>query len=215
MKKIAFFLVVALALAFACTVPSWAVNRMLVLDGNGDCVGIEDSPSLAIEGSVTLEAWVYPLEIRGWHQIIVKGDNAFCEEPYYLRMERNPEVTIEFGFWEPEVPDSMEFVESKIKVQVIMGKWNHIAGVLDVENQTMNLYLNGELLASKETEWSTGTGRAMPLNIGAMTDGSQFFIGFRRKMVGKHGLKLATSSSPDSNIYQSGVSALLMKTWVG
>jgi len=151
---------------------------MLVLDGNGDYVDIEDSPSLDINGSVTLEAWVYPLEVRGWRQIIAKGDTAFCEDPYYLRMEADSEIKIEFGFWQPKIPDSIDLIESRVTPQVVMRKWIHIAGVLDVENHTMNLYLNGELLESKATEGSTGTDRAMPINIGAMTDGSQFFKGF-------------------------------------
>lgn len=182
MKRKMFFvasLYLAILMMIACA-PRKVKNRVLALDGDGDYVAIEDSLSLTIEGSATLEAWIYPLEIKGWSQIIAKGDTAFREEPYYLRMENDPEMTIEieFGFWQPGMREAVDFIELRVAPQVVIKKWNHIAAVLDFESRIMKLYLNGVPLVSQATEWRIGTDRAMPVNIGAMTDGSQFFRGF-------------------------------------
>ena len=174
-----FLLILPICVFTWLTTPSWAVNKVLALDGNGDYVAINDSPSLNIGGSVTLEAWVYPVKVKGWCQIVAKGDPVGGEDPYYLRvMPDKTKIEIEFGFWDPNSgKPKLWSVKSQIDSQVIIKRWSHIAGVLDAENHVMLLYLNGRQIASKSTEWQTGTNRNMPINIGAI-HGTQLFEGF-------------------------------------
>jgi len=47
-------------------------GQALSFDGVNDRININDSASLDLIGGMTLEAWVYPTALSGWHTVIMK-----------------------------------------------------------------------------------------------------------------------------------------------
>jgi Concanavalin A-like lectin/glucanases superfamily len=47
-------------------------GQALCFDGVNDRININDSASLDLTGGMTLEAWVYPTALSGWHTVIMK-----------------------------------------------------------------------------------------------------------------------------------------------
>ncbi|MBC8229048.1 hypothetical protein H8E77_05825 [bacterium] len=71
------------------TTPSFAVNRVLSLDGDGDYVEVKDSASLnAINSQVTMEACIKATAFTStWMPLIYKGDKLtpnFSNRSYTL-----------------------------------------------------------------------------------------------------------------------------------
>jgi len=72
------------------TLPAFAVNRVLNLDGDGDYVEMEDNEALNNIGlQVTMEAWIKATEFPNtWMPIIYKGDertsDGFSNRSYAL-----------------------------------------------------------------------------------------------------------------------------------
>ncbi|MFI7385470.1 glycoside hydrolase family 2 TIM barrel-domain containing protein [Streptomyces sp. NPDC049813] len=113
---------------------------------------------LDLRGSLTLEAWVTPY-VRGYDQpILAKGDTQ-----YALKQSGR---TLEF------------FIHSD--GQWITASWttpdegwagteHHVAGVLDADQGTLTLYVDGAVKATKATT-RTPSGNTAPLSIGGEVD---------------------------------------------
>ena len=66
--KITLIILLTFIIAFI-TMPAFAVNRVLSLDGDGDYVQVPDADSLDLTANFTFEAWVFPATTSGVNTI--------------------------------------------------------------------------------------------------------------------------------------------------
>ncbi len=86
--------------------------------------------SLNIVGSVTVEAWVYPMTNTGIRYVVFKGN---VSNGYYLRINSNG--TVGFG------TNGINRINSTQTVP--QNKWTHIAGSYNVNNDEFKIFVNG------------------------------------------------------------------------
>jgi len=128
-------------------VPQWSEKGVkggcLEFDGNDNYVFVSSSESLdspGRTGRLTVEAWLYR-EDAGTTGFIVKKEGSFGVQIIPWDTSR-----LQFAVWDREL--GYVFVETKtgvLKEKV----WQHIAGVCD--GKSLKIYINGALIASKET----------------------------------------------------------------
>jgi Concanavalin A-like lectin/glucanases superfamily len=119
-------------------------ERALVFDGVDDCVTIQNSPSLDLKGSLTLEARV---KVDGDEdgQIIWRGDTRAEHDPYELHVhEGHMEFRVDTVF---RGRIRLCTVRSRKPVD---GKWHWWAGVCDRTVGMLYLYRDGVLEAATE-----------------------------------------------------------------
>ena len=133
----------------------------LMFDGNDDLVSIPDAPSLDLSTRMTLEAWVYPISVGGWRDVIYKANNA-----YWLAGSSDPSSAPSTG---GAFSDAL-----KAAGPLPLGTWSHLAAA---HNGTqLLLYVNGAQVASKpESDLIPIT--SLPLTIGGDAIYDQFWHG--------------------------------------
>ena len=145
-------------------------GNSLSFDGSNDWVKINDASSLDLTTSVTVEAWVYPDELRSgwWYCVLAKDVQGGAA--YYLAANsdlNNPEFGIKTEDWKWNAlhgGPSLRQVTS----------WVHLAATYDGAIQ--RLYVNGTQVSSRAQ-----SGRMMvsssPLYIGRSGVWSEYFKG--------------------------------------
>ena len=131
------------------TTPSFAVNRVLSLDGDGDYVEVKDSASLnAINSQVTMEACIKATAFTStWMPLIYKGDKLtpnFSNRSYTLWLNSS-------GFIELTSAPSLGgqiYLDSPSGL-IALNRWYHIAGVIDAKSGKMKIFINGTEVASQ------------------------------------------------------------------
>ncbi len=104
-------------------------NQAANFNGGG-YIAAPNTLSLNIVGSVTVEAWVYPMTNSGIRYIVFKGN---ASNGYYLRLNSNG--TVGFGTNGINRINSTETVPQ--------GRWSHIAGSYNVNNDEFKIFVNG------------------------------------------------------------------------
>ncbi len=97
---------------------------------NGSYIACPNTLSLNIVGSLTVEAWVYPMVNSGTRYVVFKGN---ASNGYYLRINSNG--TISLG------TNGTNRITSTALIPA--GKWSHIAGSYNVSNNGYKLFVNG------------------------------------------------------------------------
>jgi hypothetical protein len=152
----------------------YGAGHALDLDGVTDHVTILDSPSLDISGSVTMEAWVKLDGAEGKHDILVKGDEG--RKAYSLSSETNEDGLSSLSI---ATTGNVEAVSSSA-FMMESHEWYHVAGVIDVDNGTHSLYVNGELVHTVSVNGLTGsslTPNNDPLSIGKSSGEGDYLDG--------------------------------------
>ena len=140
-------------------------NGEASFDGIDDFAEIPNSNSLLFENQITLSAWVYVQEYKNdWPKILVKPYTTFSDpwELFCLDLNQhgnNPRFVITDG-----TPGGQIKVVSNAAVNLEINRWYHVLGAYD--GQTASLYLDGELIASKQAAIQFNN-IAMPLSIGS------------------------------------------------
>ena len=138
-------------------------------DGRDDYVSIGDPDSLQIVGEITMAAWIKIDSARGVGGIITKGLSRSPRGMVFLRVVNN---RLQVGSWSGRI-----YAATTRLSRDDFGAWMHVAGTYD--GSSWNLYLNGELVASRnasqgaiavESDWAigalgTGTGQFFRGNI--------------------------------------------------
>jgi len=112
----------------------------LQFDGYNTVVALDPADSPHIADGLTLEAWIaigaYPWN---WCPIVQQGDDA----GYALGIDAHAHA----GF-KLQVGDAFEELMSETRLE--RHRWYHLAGAYDMTSGMMELYLDGDLIASKK-----------------------------------------------------------------
>jgi len=103
-------------------------------------VSIPDSPDFELSETLTLEAWIYPIEYGGI--VLLRGDDRGGYDTWQVDLMTEKHISFVFNS-----ADNQGFAVSA-PIQLL--QWQHIAAVFD--RGTMSLYINGILSAQKKTE---------------------------------------------------------------
>ena len=115
----------------------------LILDGDSSFVEVGGTDNLNnITQQVTVSLWIKPTDFPNrYAPIIFKGDERksnFSHRSYILYLRENGKIQIASS---PDGRGQQTFYTASDTIQ--LGKWYHIAGVINAETDTMRLYING------------------------------------------------------------------------
>ena len=128
------------------TPPTFAQNRVLSLDGDGDYVEVADSESLnAINSQVTMEAWIKPTAFPSeWIAIVHKADERTPNSrygTYVLHLNSAGFIHLASG------GKGSMYLNSPAG-SIALNTWYHVTGVINAKNGVMRIFLNGAEVAS-------------------------------------------------------------------
>ena len=172
-----YVILMMVAMGMFTTIPAFAVNRVLSLDGDGDYVEIEASESLnAIKSGVTMEAWIKVAKFKGnWMPIVYKGDQRTedrSNRSYFLQLHRSGSI-----FLDSTSSDQRNVALSSPFNSIALNTWYHVAGIIDGNSGVMKILLNGNEIASKGFRKGIRVS-SLPLWIGWTHEGHQLFSPF-------------------------------------
>jgi len=131
-------------------------GKGIAFDGLNATVEVRNSPTLNITQSITITAWIMPIQSKG---LIVGKEDA-----YGMALE---EEGIKWVIW------GDEFVA---KVKITVQEWHHLALVYDFDAKKRFVYFNGKLIAEKETSVTIPVSN-QPLSIGKWATLGEAFNG--------------------------------------
>ena len=138
------FIILLTLITALITQPSFAVNPVLSLDGDGDYVEITNSENLnAINSQVTMEAWIKATAFPGqWMFIVYKGDKRVSNEcrnrSYTLMLNSSGFISL------ASAPEGQAQIDiSSTGGLIALNTWYHVAGVVDAKNRVMRIFING------------------------------------------------------------------------
>jgi photosystem II stability/assembly factor-like uncharacterized protein len=145
-------------------------NYALKFDGDYDYVKIPADNSLNMaNSSVSLSAWIKSSGSSNGEQVIIEHDN-FWESTGSYQLTSYGSYLIRFSF--SNINDNLDY-----EINFNDGKWHHIVGMLDTDNNIARLYYDGVLVVEKTVYREIGTSIA-PTFIGCRWWGNgQFFNG--------------------------------------
>lgn len=158
------------AITDAVWVPSQVgYGNALEFNGTSAQVTIPNSASLSLTTAMTLEAWVFPTVVQGWHAVIGKNTGAYFLKASSASAISNPGGGPAVG-GEFATGDQYTFGPAALTVN----KWTHLGATFD--GAVVQLYVNGVQVASQSQTMpllpTTGT-----LQIGTSSPWGQFFAG--------------------------------------
>lgn len=141
-------------------------GNALSFNGTSDWVTVNDSASLDLTNSMTLEAWVYPTTtMSSWRSVLLKEQSVGLAYALYANSDSNqPVASLNIG------SDQNLSGGSALAANT----WVHLAATYD--GGTQRLYVNGSQIASK-TQTGNITVSSGALRIGGNSVWSEFFKG--------------------------------------
>ena len=137
-------------------------GKALSFSGTSCLVTINDSASLDLTSEMTLEAWVYPMALGGWRDIIFKGTDI------YFLMGSTPQAQ------RPCAGGSFTSTNAYGLAALPTNTWTHLVGTYD--GATLRLYTNGVLVSSRAQTGAIATS-AGALSIGGDSTYGQYWNG--------------------------------------
>jgi hypothetical protein len=147
-------------------------GKALTFDGVNDWVTVNDSSTLDLSSTMTIEAWVFPTAINGWESVILKEANGDLAYGLYSDNNgndsggpRRPIVSVRQGgntYWTPGA------------AQVALNNWSHLAATFDGSN--LKMYVNGTLASTLSAPGSISVS-ANPLRMGGNSVWGEWFDG--------------------------------------
>ena len=124
-------------------------------DGVDDMIEVPDQPAFHFTAAMTVAAWVKPTSTAGLRTIVNKW---YSPDSYLLRIA---DGHFQFCLAFPGGPWGQT---ESVSFPAEAATWTHVAGVYD--GHTIRLYLNGQLVASKDAAHGNIQDSARPLVIG-------------------------------------------------
>jgi len=126
------------------------VDLAFLVNGTDSAVNLGDPPGLRFTNSFSIEAWIWinnpPSAQQGQAQIFFRGQSDPCLDPYFLSL--TADGTLRFHIADGSgAPCDVDVYTAPVAT----GEWTHVAAVLDTSNETMSVFLNGELAAQVNT----------------------------------------------------------------
>ena len=125
-------------------------GNAILLDGTNDFIRIPDAPHLDGMASLTIEAWFCPLNPQGSNRIIWKSDGGdiYSHRSYEIQFKNSlNEAYAEF------FSGTSGWTElSKNEMQLMTNQWIHVAATYDSINGIAQLYMNGQLAVSVNSQ---------------------------------------------------------------
>ncbi|NIO44221.1 MAG: hypothetical protein GTN36_01535 [Candidatus Aenigmarchaeota archaeon] len=151
-------------------------GKALEFDGIDDYVEVEDTSSISLSDTFTLEAWVYPINIDSTiskQHIIAKGDGNNPTE-YTLHFDdlEKPTKKVEFKANELDTEGSDTYIQAPYTYGADV--WSHI--LANYNGTTLNIYINGNLTEFEDVFEGTVGDSSLPLRIGSAKS-AEFFNG--------------------------------------
>ncbi len=198
------------AFEFTQTAQAAVKDTYLSFDGTDDLVVAADSASLKQSSSFTLETWVnfrsFPAS-GSYVALLYKGGNAEVagqNNNYAMLLDNNISgagLNLSFSFENTAGTDFPVIVP----VNLTLNTWYHIAGVRNVSNNTLTLYLNG-------TQIGQATNITASPDLGATTFGAGLLVnGFMDDIriwnVARTASQISSSMNSELAGNESGLSA--------
>ena len=139
----------------------------LMLNGDSSFVEINGTDSLNnITQQVTVSLWIKPTDFPNrYAPIIFRGDERtsnLSHRSYILYLRENGKIQIASS---PDGQGQRSFYTASDTIQ--LGKWYHLAGVINAETDTMQLYINGVEVGNTNFRGEKGFYQSQkPLRIG-------------------------------------------------
>ncbi len=120
--------------------------RSLSFDGVEQLVDLGNPETLDVGGPVTISAWIRPLALDGFRNIVAHG---FRRDPGQELTLRINDGVYEFNVWEGGVFD--HYARAPVPSGDV-DNWHHLAGTYD--GQAYRLYRDGRLMAEREDDFA-------------------------------------------------------------
>lgn len=147
-------------------------NYALSFDGSSDFVQVTNAPSLDISNQFSLEAWVYPRNFTGRDRAVIsKVGGSGGNNGYQMGFDHDGKLFLLFNASGESWPAN----SVSTPPLDVLNRWTHIAGTYD--NDTMRLYVNGQLAASNTIGAKSVVKSLSNLRIGVDDNSSVYFDG--------------------------------------
>jgi hypothetical protein len=103
-------------------------------------ISVPDSPSFQLVEAMTLEAWIYPRRYGGI--VMIRGDDRAGLDNWHLDLIKQGYLCFSFN--------AADNRSAGIGAPIQLGQWQHVVATFD--HGTMNLHINGVLVAHTTTE---------------------------------------------------------------
>jgi hypothetical protein len=148
------------------------VGQAFSFNGTNGYVSVPDSPSLQFSSAVTLEAWINPATLTAGNFGTIMAKSNFPVRNFGLWVNGDGSLHLSYingsGF-------NISFSTAPDLIPV--GVFTHVAGIIDTTAGVMQIYVNGQLAASRATA-DPMLPNTLPLTIGASDAGpNNFFNG--------------------------------------
>lgn len=149
-------------------------DASLLLDGTGDWVSAGDSADWVYSGQFTLEGWAY---IQTLGTRLIFGQSAESSQRSFRLYFQDSGGAQQFfvNFWVTDVSGATHVLTSG-DLNITAGKWFHWAITRDASN-TMRLFIDGVMRASKASASGTNFNSSSDLRIGGQENNSGTWLG--------------------------------------
>jgi hypothetical protein len=146
-------------------------TKALYFDGMDNCVEIPYSPAINITGSISISCWIYPHSAENYTSWIAKANNNRKTSQWRFGFGNSGTELWGLTIWNS---DWHEYYTNKKPIQ--LNTWSHVLFIADQEKHIAYLYLNGELIDTKN-DIKEFQGSTDPLFIGRQMDDDVYFDG--------------------------------------
>lgn len=145
---------------------SFTQQNSLNFDGDNDVVDLTNNSIFNITNSITLEAWIYPIQHSAEIDIISKFGDTATDDSYILRLSNGiPLIQIKIG---------ASWQVSSDTVALDLDTWQHVAGVYD--GAQLKIYVNGLLKNSVDLTGNISLSSST-VKIGRWSGSASSFLG--------------------------------------
>lgn len=116
------------------------VGQAFSFDGTNSYARISDNPNLHFTNALTIEAWIYPISLGAYHNIVSKWGVHYPLQTSYTTVV-GPDGRISLGVCASGDQSATPVVNTVSTNSVLPNQWTHFAATYD--GSALRMYLNG------------------------------------------------------------------------